>query len=244
MLYSNYINKDKLVLASISFALIFFPGISAAALIDRGSGLIYDSAQNITWLANANLAMEQAADTNNDGLLTQQEALDWAANLVIFDSVRAVNLDNWRLPAASFVDIGAHDVGEMEALFYELGGTWEQNLFLVTPPSPDLSLFSNLQTGWYWGLETGVHPGNHHDLFSFDEGSTMHDEQGNVDCNQCHSQHAPPGTPALISRYDFYAWAVMDGDVAAVPLPSSFVLMGFGLAGLALVRSRKRKKLI
>lgn len=41
--------------------------------------------------------------------------------------------------------------------------------------------------------------------------------------------------------YDFYAWAVRSGDVAAstpVPEPGSFMLLGSGLTGLVMFRKR------
>lgn len=44
-----------------------------AALIDRGNGLIYDSAQDITWLQDANLAV---------GAGNWASATAWADNLV------------------------------------------------------------------------------------------------------------------------------------------------------------------
>jgi hypothetical protein len=45
--------------------------IAQAALIDRGNGLIYDSTQNITWTADANIG----------GLMDFSTATAWAANL-------------------------------------------------------------------------------------------------------------------------------------------------------------------
>jgi len=49
---------------------------SNAALIDRGSGLIYDSDQDLTWTQDAGMS----------GMLNWNEATAWAENLV-FGSV-------------------------------------------------------------------------------------------------------------------------------------------------------------
>jgi len=232
--------KNKhLVLCWTGLLFLGLSSIAQATLFDRGSGLIYDSALDITWLADANLAASQGADANNDGLLRQQEALDWAANLVIFDSVRGINLSNWRLPTASFVDANTHNAGELESLFYELSGIWDQNLFSINPVDPDLALFSNIQTGWYWGEGTSI--GNHRDMFSFDEGKTPHDNQGNINCAQCHESHNAP-FPSLLNRLDFYAWAVQDGDVGAIsiPEPATLILMALGVAGLGFQQKKKQ----
>jgi hypothetical protein len=41
--------------------------------------------------------------------------------------------------------------------------------------------------------------------------------------------------------FNFYAWAVRDGDVAPIPEPATMLLLGSGLVGLA-VFSRKKFK--
>lgn len=85
---------NSLILALL--AGLSLSGAAQAALIDRGGGLIYDTDLNITWLADANYAKTSGYDA--DGLMTWQEAMDWAANLSYYDSVRGVSYDDWRLP--------------------------------------------------------------------------------------------------------------------------------------------------
>ena len=53
-------------LAMLAFtAALGFSGAAGAALIDRGTGLIYDDVLDITWLADANLFKTQYGGNNN-----------------------------------------------------------------------------------------------------------------------------------------------------------------------------------
>lgn len=71
-------------------------GAAQAALHDRGGGLVYDDALDVTWLADANYAKTSGYDA--DGRMTYQGALNWATNLSYYDSVRGVTYNDWRLP--------------------------------------------------------------------------------------------------------------------------------------------------
>jgi hypothetical protein len=59
----------------------------------------YDKALNITWLANANAGAGSSYDngsSNTDGLMTWQNAVNWAAGLSY--TVGSTVYDDWRLP--------------------------------------------------------------------------------------------------------------------------------------------------
>ena len=100
-----------------------FAGMAKATLFDRGSGLIYDSDQDITWIQDAYSA----------GMLQQwQAARDWALDLEYWDDVRKVSWDDWRLPNRPTW------TGEMRAL-------WNSGV-----DSGDPSPFVNVKTTNYW----------------------------------------------------------------------------------------------
>jgi hypothetical protein len=199
-----------------------------ASLFDRGGGLIYDDDLDITWLADANYAQTSGYDA--DGRMTWSEAMTWANNLSYYDSVRNVTYIDWRLPTTLQPDAacetqsdgdsyGYNCAGsEMGHLFYiELGGTAGSSI--LNSSDPDLTLFTNVQSDFYWsGSEYAPIPGAAW-LFNFYSGFQ----------------------PRLLSKNnDFpYAWAVRPGDVAAVPVPAGVWLFGSGLIGLAAVARRR-----
>src|SRR5688572_13134405 len=61
---------------------------SQAALIDRGSGLIYDNVLNVTWMLDVALSGTQGGS----GIFNWSGAQDWAQQLVYG------GYDDWRLP--------------------------------------------------------------------------------------------------------------------------------------------------
>ena len=78
-------------IALMTTALILGLAISThAVLINRGGGMIYSTDLNVTWLQDANYAKTSGYDA--DGLMTWDEAMNWAANLSY------AGYDDWRLP--------------------------------------------------------------------------------------------------------------------------------------------------
>ena len=99
-------------------------GISDAALIDRGGGMIYDTVSDITLLQNANLA---------GGVMLYNDAYWWAHNLTYGGH------SDWRLPVtAPFSPNPAY--GELHHLFHNEG----------IRPSPSSGPFSNVMYAYYW----------------------------------------------------------------------------------------------
>ena len=241
-------------------------GIAHAALHDRGGGLIYDDNLNITWLQNANYGAGSIYDnadpyfgnTATDGLMSWQNAVDWTANLSYYDNVRGVTYTDWRLPTVNPVNgfdytprdadglvngawtsDGSTDYGfnitstqsELSYMFYvnlgnpgsftpsgALSGCNAASSYCLNNTGP----FINLLPRSYWAgpLFSRIPNSNPTDVWNF-------------------YMYNGYQTFGGISFEPNFAWAVRDGDVAAVPEAETYALM---LAGLGLIGWRARRR--
>lgn len=197
-------------------ALAFAMATAHASLIDRGGGLIYDDALNITWLKDANYAKTSGYDA--DGLMNWSEATFWATRVLNYGGYR-----DWRLPTADENCYGfwcASPSSEMGYLFYfHLGVPAGHNI--LTSSSPDLALFSNVQPSIYWTGTAYVQSPNVL-AWSFDTNGIQRYEY---------------------QRYnEFYAWAVRPGDVVslATPEPAALTLSLVALLGIGFSRLKNK----
>lgn len=206
-----------------------------AALYDRGNGMIYDSALNITWLQDSNYGNTSGAFQNG---ASWEIANAWAQDLVYG------GFSDWRLASARLTGIdngtkggtndGSTDRGynnthsELGHLFAELGnkafcsaldvcpqrGYGFNNLSFVDAATGNSASFLSAGLLGYWEQEADPKYEGSHWAFMNDG---MHD-----------------------SGYgEIGAWAVRDGDVAAVPVPATAWLFGSGVVTLLGARRRK-----
>lgn len=237
------------VALSASLAHAELQGRDLDAAVD-GYEAFYDTVLNITWLADANFA--KTSGHSASGQMTWEDASAWAANVTV------LGLSGWRLPnvlpihGQSYDYRGAYDGSsdlgygirsprnEMSYMFYENLGLLsyydeqgqEQSGFGRPQGVSALALnqvpgafIRNLGPvhGEYWAAQAFEPEPGAHWVFDFEDDGQF--------------ALGPNDGP----RWDgSYAWLVRDGDVGAVPEPSTFWL--FGLAGLGLVLKKKSRK--
>ncbi len=213
-------NKSRL-LGAVCAGMLSFVTLSVnAALIGRLPATMggtdwqayFDDQLNITWTADANINASKNWDTQRI----------WAANLMIN------GVGGWRLPILDrngdgIIAMCSSDTqsecldNEYGHLFFYGAGATLGNGVTAASSSP----FSNVQSTLdYW---SGLNPNeaigsNTRFVFGFDDGAL-------TSFGKLGSQ---------------YAWAVMDGDVGAVPVPAAVWLFGSGLIGLLGLARRKR----
>lgn len=206
--------------------LVALTGAAQAGLVSRAGGsMIYDTARNITWLA----------DMNVNGLMTWANANAWADDLVYG------GFDDWRLPTLNpsdttcsrnfdpgsgypqqYIGYGCTG-GELSGLFVtDLGNKESESVLDQTGDTAEqianLALFSHVQESTYWsGTEYALFPD---DAWIF---------------------HASIGFQYTdFKRVPWYAVAVRPGDVAAaVPEPQTLALALLALGAAMVVRRRR-----
>lgn len=144
--------KKPLILALL--AGLALSGAAQAALIDRGSGLIYDNGLDLTWLADANYAVSK---------------MDWATAVDWADHLSYGGYTDWRLPNTDPHCSGYSCTGsEMGHLYYnDLGGGVGSG---TDNNNANLALFQNVQDAYWSGTEHTQGSGDAW-LFSFSFGS-------------------------------------------------------------------------
>ena len=179
----------------IAIGILAVAGLAAAAssLGLSADGLtVYDSVNNITWLANANLGasnrfgMPLCTGTTNGTApcVDQNGAMDYASAAAWVAAMNAANYlghNNWQLPTTPLLDKACGKTGPNGASFgfgCVLGAldSMYNNLGLKSPntavPIPTYSIgpFSNLQPYLYWSSTSAVPAGGGNATFAFATG--------------------------------------------------------------------------
>ncbi|NOX08316.1 MAG: DUF1566 domain-containing protein [Gammaproteobacteria bacterium] len=225
---------NRWALSALLLTAIGFSTLANASLVPRLGGLAYyDTVANLTWLADANAAVNSTYDTYSPstGQMSWADANAWAANLSV------AGVTGWRLP--NTIDVGNDgttytnpyegvDYGynitthsELSNMFYNVlgntaivdtGGNSQPGGLINTGP------FSNLINGYYWSAT--VYAPNNGSAWNFIMPFGM---------QTINTISAP-----------YYGWAVQSGDVGAVPVPAAVWLFGSGLIGLIGIAKRKK----
>jgi hypothetical protein len=150
--------------------------------------------------------------TYKDPALTPITGTTWARAVTWVESLNAGGVTGWRLPTTPGTSQSNDSEGEMGHLYY--------TDMVRVGAGEAIAPFQHIIGGIYWyGTEVSSNTSRAWD-FSFSAGN-----QGNYD---------------KIDHY-YYALAVHDGNVAAVPIPGAIFLIVPGLAGLVALRRRVKK---
>ncbi|MDT4329294.1 DUF1566 domain-containing protein [Methylomonas sp. MS20] len=235
---------------SVAMALVFgaFFSSANAALIDRGNGLLYDTVLDVTWLQNANLAATNTfgvSGINANGTMSWTTAQDWISAM---NSANYLGYNQWRLPAIKPIDGSATNYN----LTYATNGS-SDNGFRIDSPYSELSYMYYVNLGLKPAFDAN---GNFTSDFGIFGNGTYSSSapylQNNVGLVQNLQAYAYwSGSPDLSNpvyawwvnfgngrqgRYfqtdKYEAWAVISGDVAAVPVPGALWLFGSAIASL------------
>ena len=220
-----------------------------ASLVARDGGMVYDTVNDITWAADANLFATQAASnpnlvneiiTGNGGVIndtpnyyddgtyilspadfnTGDGTMSWWGAQAWANNLTLGGYTDWALPTTVPALPDYNQTGsQMGDLFYTQLAGVAESSLAATH-NADYDLFSNMQSYPNWSGSEDANP----DLaWGFDTTS---------------------GQQLIFFKdYQFYAMAVRPGDVAAssVPVPAAAWLFGSGLIGLASFTRIKNK---
>jgi hypothetical protein len=210
--------------------------------LNNGFEAFYDTTQNLTWLADANLAATKGVSASGlvlgfSPFLGAVGAPDTAVGIAYAANVYGI--DGWQLPSVALGNEIYKEVCEPGRTTCDVIPTGR---YSVIPGSSQLQQlmevalgnrssinggytlentgpFKNLQTGLYWSSKfmatTGSYSG-----WAYDTATGQHVQQ-----------------PYFANGY---AWLVRAGDVAAVPEPQTAALWALGLLALMGVVSRQK----
>lgn len=251
-------NRKQGWLCSAALLLCSVSITANAALINRGSGMIYDDVLDVTWLQDANYARTSGYDF--DGLMTWDQATNWANNLTFG------GYSDWRLPTLSPLN------GTSFNLSYSFSGDTDRG-YNTNPNFSELAhmFFNNLgNVSFFSPGGIGPQPGSQSFSSSFVDGAsglsysfqniltsywTDTNDDPFLNAGWAYNFRTNSGVSTgeqilVIDTASLGAWALRDGDVAStlsppnpstnVSEPSSIALLL--MSGLGICAARKRTK--
>jgi hypothetical protein len=250
MIFNNF---NKTMLSSL---VLGFMSLSAnAALVDRGNGLLYDTALNVTWLQNANLAATSTfgvSGINADGTMSWTTAQQWISAM---NGADYLGFNNWRLPSTNPIDGSTSNYNYT----YATDGSTD-NGFSITSPYSELSYMYYVNLGLKPAFDASGSFTSDFGIFGngayTSKAPYLQNNVGLVHNLQAYAYWA--GSPDLSNlsyawwvnfgngrqgRYfqtdKYEAWAVISGDVAAVPVPGAACLFASAIIGFFGISRRK-----
>lgn len=186
-----------------------------ATLIDRGNGMVYDSTNNITWIANVTIATS----------LNSYGSANWVGANYWVDGLDYGGFSDWRLPYGA---VGA-TASELSFLFTELGGVYGKAL--PTFHNSNYDLFSFVLTapadGYHYWLNNGhvfnFFYGANNTEFAASHSANWYEQVIAVRSGDVLQIAPAPSTPVSIS----------------VPEPAVLAFLGLGLIGLGEIKRRQ-----
>ena len=194
--------KKQLLFVLITILCLGYGVVVHAELQPRARGLaVYDTAKNITYLANGNVALftdiqlgfEKPPGIRPDGGMNYLMAVEFIESM---NDDLFLGSDQWRIPIADENCFGPHgcdnNVSELGYIFYiVLNGTQGQDL-IPGPSVANIDPFINIyQYGYYWTTTPHMLPDTNY-AFSFSGGSQIGRNKSIENC---------------------FLWPVADGDI-------------------------------
>jgi len=186
-----------------------------AALVSRAGGLAYyDTDTNLTWIADANLAVTNnfgVAGIGVDGTMSFATANAWIGGM---NTANYLGTNDWRLPTTLYPD---------------------PSCSVQTPNISGGSGCTGSEMGHLFNLEgiTSSAPGPFSNL-----GGTAYYSGTAIPMGTSYFFEMTSGFQAGIANVDLRAWAVRSGDIAAVPVPPAVWLFGSALGLMGVVRRK------
>ena len=200
-------------------------GPADATLLDIGTAIYGGNNYNLLYDANSPFgSIVWLNYSNAPGTWSNQ--MNWASNLsgaLTCNLIPGYSMNwsgDWRLPITDSVSpANANGLFGWNITSSEMGYLFYTDLGNTTSGLTSKGLFTNLESGWYWS-GTECITGRYAWFFGPPDGEQNYDDEP---CN-------------------FLALAVHPGqlETASVPEPSTFFLLGAGLAGVGFLRRKIR----